>query len=106
MNSLLAYIYTVFVTVDINVTNFTQNFLIFAFNPYTSIFANFTWGIIFGFVGAGLYVGSKSVITIFAYLVMVGIVFAAILPIAIIGIFGLILVFIGTTAFYVILIEK
>jgi len=106
MFNILTSIHLFFVTLDINITNFSQNFLRWAFNPYTSIFANFTWGIIFGFIGAGLFVGSKSIITAFTYLVLVGIVFAIILPWAIIAIFGLVLVFIGTTAFYVILVER
>ena len=104
MSSILAWI--VLVTVDINVSDFIGNFLQYAFDPYTSIFANFAWGIIFGFIGAGIFVGSKSIITIFTYLAVVGIVFAVILPIALIAIFGLILVFIGTVAFYTILVER
>ena len=104
LSNILAYI--ILVTLDINLSNFTQNFLRIAFDPYTSLFGNMTWGIIFGFIGAGIFVGSKSIVATFTYLVIVGLVFAAILPSAIIGIFGLILAFIAGTAFYVILIEK
>ena len=106
MFNLLIYIYSLMVTIDINVSNFTSGFLRYAFDPYTSIFANLAWGIIFGFIGAGLYVGSRSIITMFTFLTLVGIIFAIILPWAIVAIFGLILVFIGTTAFYVILVEE
>jgi len=106
MSSFLIFLYSLFVTIEINVSNFVENFIRYAFDPYTSLFANFAWGIIFGFVGAGIFVGSRSIITVFTYLVIVGVVFAIILPIAIIAIFGLILVFIGTTAFYVILVGE
>ena len=87
MSSLLAYLRMVFVTIDINVTNFTSNFLRYAFDPYTSLFGNFTWGIIFGFIGAGILVGSRSMVATFTYLVIVGLVFSAILPVALIAIF-------------------
>jgi len=103
MFNLMSFI--LMVTIDINISDFVQNFLKYAFDPYTSIFANLAWGIIFGFIGAGLYVGSRSIVTMFTYLALVGITFAIILPFALVAIFGLILVFIGTTAFYVILVE-
>ena len=91
--------------INLNVSNFIQNIFRYAFNPYTSIFGNLTWGIIFGFIGAGLFIGSRSVQTAFTYLILVGIVFGLILPQAIIGIFGLMVVFIATSAFYVVFVE-
>jgi len=101
-----ALLLTFLVTIDINVSNFINEYLRYAFDPYTSMFGNFTWGIIFGFVGAALYVGSKSIPTVFTYLALIGLIFAIILPWGIFAIFGLILVFIGTTAFYVLLIDS
>jgi len=98
MNNLLMLI---MVTIDINVSDFITNWSQYAFNPYTSLFGNLTWGFIFGFIGAGLYVGSKSQATAFTYLVIVGVIFAVILPEALIGIFGIIVAFIGTVALYV-----
>jgi len=104
MNSLL--IWLVMVTVDLNVTDFIGNWLQYAFDPYTSLFANLTWGILFGFIGAGLYVGSKSTATAFTYLVVVGLIFGLILPEAVVGLFGLLLVFIGTSAMYVAFVTR
>lgn len=92
--------------VDINITNFTENIFRYAFDPYISIFGNFTWGIIFGFIGAGIFVASRSAVTTFGYLIIVGLVFGLILPTAFIGILGLIVVFIGTVAFYFLLVES
>lgn len=98
MNSL---IYIVLISIDINVSEFIGNSMRFAFDPYTSLFGNLTWGFIFGFMGAGVFVGSKSQTTTFTYLVIVAISFAIILPDVMIGLFGVILAFIGTTALYV-----
>ena len=104
MNSILAWI--IAVTFDFNVSDFVQNWMRYAFNPYTSLFGNVTWGIIFGFFGAGIYVGSKSNITIFTYLTVVGLIFAIILPAAILSIFVLILTFIGTVALYIVYVTR
>jgi len=98
MNELLLY---VLVTVDINLSDFISNWTQYAFNPYTSLFGNLTWGFIFGFIGAGIYMGSKSQATTFTYLVIVGIIFAVILPQAMIGILGIIITFMGTVALYI-----
>ena len=91
--------------ISINVSDFINNWLQYSFNPYTSMLGNLVWGIIFGFIGAGIFVGSKSVQTAFTYLVIVGVVFGLILPQAIIGIFGLIVVFIAASVFYTVFVE-
>ena len=104
MNSILAWI--IMVSFDFNVTDFINNWARYAFNPYTSLFGNITWAIIFGFFGAGIYVGSKSTITIFTYLTVVGLIFALILPAALTAIFVLILTFIGTIALYIVYVTR
>jgi len=98
LNNLLAFI---LVSIDINISNFVTNWSIYAFNPYTSLFGNITWGILFGFFAAGIYVTSKSQTTTFTFLVIMGVVFAIILPEGLVAILALILVFVGTTALYV-----
>ena len=103
MSSLLFLVFTAF---DFNITNFTQNWLIYAFNPYMNIFGNITWGIIFGFVGAGVYAGSRSAPTAFTYLVIVGLIFSALLPEALVAIFVLLLTFIGTGALYIVYVTR
>jgi len=94
------------VSIDINVTEFLKQPFKYAFDPYVSLFGNLTWGILFGFMGAGIYVGSHSQTTTFAYLVIVGIVFSIILPSAIIAIFGIIMAFIGAVALYTLYVQK
>jgi len=106
MSNLLILIHIILVSVDINITNFTENIFRYAFNPYISIFGNFTWGIIFGFIGAGLFIASRSTATAFTYLVLIGLVFGVLLPEALVGIFGMIVAFIAAAAFYVILVES
>ena len=91
----------VLISIDINISDFITNWSVYAFNPYTSIFGNITWGIMFGFFTGGVYVTSKSQTTTFALLVVMGIVFAIILPQALVAIFALVVVFIGTIALYV-----
>ena len=106
MNSLLVWIWSLMVSFDFNVSDFVENWTRYAFNPYTSLFGNVTWAIIFGFFGAGIYVGSKSTITIFTYLTVVGLIFALILPAALTAIFVLILTFIGTIALYIVYVTR
>ena len=92
--------------IDINLTNMTRDGIIrVAFNPYTAIFGSFTFGIIFGFIGAAVYANERSIGTIITYLVLVGIFFAVVLPIPIVAIFGLILVFALATVFYKTFVE-
>jgi len=102
----LSNLYVLFVTFELNFTNFTQNWLIYAFDPYTSLFANMTWGILFGFIGAGIYVGSRSVQAVFTYLVVVGLIFGIILPSALAAIFVFILTFMGASALYIVFVSS
>jgi len=90
------FIFFLAVTLDINLTNFTEQVFVYAFDPYVSLFGNLTWGLIFGFMGAGLYVGSNSTKTAFTYLVVMGLIFGIILPEVLIAIAGLIAAFIAT----------
>jgi len=90
-----------------NFTNFTEAGIIrIAFDPYLSIFGNFTWGIIFGFIGAGLYAGNRSLGLSITYLILVGIFISIIFPIQVMAIFGLILAFLLATVFYITFVEK
>lgn len=103
MNNLL---FNILLTIDINITNFSENWITYAFNPYTSMFGNLTWGFIFGFIGAGIYVGSKSVQAVFTYLVIVGLIFGVLLPEALTAIFVFVLVFMGSSAIYILFIQS
>ena len=86
---------------NFNISNFTSDGILWvAFQPYIEIFGNLTWGIIFGFIGAGIYVNERSLSTIMTYLILVGIFFAIVLPVAIAAVFGLILAFSLATVFY------
>ena len=94
-------------TLDYNFTNFTSSGIIrIAMDPYFIIFRNFTWGIIFGFIGAGLYANERSVGTLIAYLVIVGVFFSIIFPEALVYLFGLILSFALAVTFYKTFIEN
>jgi len=88
---------------NINLTfqNFTDGGLFrMAFNPYVHIFGEFTWGIIFGFIGAAIYVNERSISIIATYLILVGAFVSIIFPSHIVAVFGLILAFIVTVIFY------
>ncbi|RLF62131.1 MAG: hypothetical protein DRN16_02395 [Thermoplasmata archaeon] len=102
MNNILLYT----ISDTFNITNFTANIFRYALDPYLSLFGNITWGFIFGFVGAAIYVNNKSLPTIFGYLIIVGVIFSVILPAAIYSIFALITAIIGTTILYEVLVEK
>jgi len=104
MNSLL---FTFMVALEYNFSNFTSDGILrIAFDPYLSIFGNYTWGIIFGFIGAGLYANERSIGTLMAYLVLVGIFMSIILPAAFAAILGLILAFIFGTIFYIAFVKE
>jgi len=104
MNSLLAL---VMVTLEYNFSNFTTDGILrIAFDPYLSIFGNYTWGIIFGFIGAGLYANERSMGTIMIYLILVGVFISIILPVAFAAILGLILAFIFGTIFYLSFVKE
>jgi len=97
MNSLLTL---VLVTIDINLTDFITNWTIYAFSPYTTIFGDLTFGIILGFIGAGAYVGAGSKILVFGFMIVVGIIFAVVLPDTLILMFGVLVTFIVTATLY------
>jgi len=84
-----------------NFSNFTnQGIFRVAFQVYYSTFGNFTWGIILGFIGAGIYANERSIGTTAIYLILVGVFMSIILPLPLAGIFGLILAFMITVIFY------
>jgi hypothetical protein len=101
MSDLSWFIPMVFASIDFNFTNFTSSGILrVGFQPYLVIFGNFTWGIIFGFIGAGLYANERSIGTITIYLILVGVFVSILFPASLIGLFGLILVFTLTVIFY------
>lgn len=98
------------VMVNITAFNFTEfingGIIKWGMNPYYTIFGNFTWGIILGFIGAGLYANERSVGTVMLYLLLVGIFFSIIFPMPITYLFGLIFTFLITIILYKAFIEK
>ena len=99
--SVIQTIYVVAAAINLNLSNLTSDGIIkAAFNPYYSIFGEFTWGIILGFIGAALYVNERSVGTITTYLILVGIFVSIIFPSHIIGVFGVLLAFLIAVIFY------
>lgn len=85
---------------------FEEGFIRVAFDPYLSIFGNFTWGLIFGFIGAGLYVNERSIAIALTYLVLVGIFFSIVFPAILIYLFGLVLAFVLASTLYTGLVER
>lgn len=93
--------WVVFMDVLYNFSNFTRDGIIrVAFDPYLSIFGNYLWGIIFGFIGAGLYANERSLGTATIYLILVGAFMSIVFPVAVAGIFGLLLAFLLAVIFY------
>jgi len=93
--------------INLSFSNFTDAGIIrVAFDPYLSIFGNFTWGILFGFIGAGLYANERSIATTSIYLILVGIFFSIIFPLWIVYIFGLLLSFLLATIFYITFVKS
>ena len=94
-------------SLDFNLTNFTRDGIIrVAFDPYYAIFGNFTWGVIFGFIGVALYANERSIGTITTYLIIVGIFMSIIFPSILMGLFGMILAFTIAVIFYRTFIES
>ena len=86
---------------DFNLTDFLSRYMVYAFQPYTELLGSMTWGIIFGFVGAAIYVSSeRQLLTVFIYLLVMALVFSIILPYAFVAIISIIITFIGTTIIY------
>lgn len=97
----LSIIWSVFMDELYNFSNFTRDGIIkVAFNPYLEVFGNFTWGIIFGFIGAAIYANERSIGTATIYLILVGAFMAIVFPLAVAGIFGLLLAFLLAVIFY------
>lgn len=93
--------------VNFNFTSFTaEGILRVAFDPYYNIFGNLTWGIILGFIGAGLYANERSIGTIATYLILVGIFAAILFPNQLVFLFGMILAFVISVIFYITFIES
>lgn len=104
---ILSMIYFVADAIPINLTNLTTDGIIkAAFNPYYSIFGEFTWGIILGFIGAGIYINERSIGTITIYLILIGIFVSAIFPSHIIALFGILLSLLVAIIFYKAFIER
>lgn len=92
---------------DFNFTNFTDaGILRVAFDPYVSVVGNFTWGIIFGFIGMAIYANERSIGTATLYLILIGLFISVVFPTALIGIFGLILAFVLGVIFYKTFVES
>jgi hypothetical protein len=105
--SFISYIICAVSPPEFNFTNFTGGGIIrWGMVPYYQIFGNFTWGIILGFIGAGLYASERSLGIAFIYLVLVGIFFSIILPMALVYLFGLLFAFIVTIILYRTFVEK
>jgi len=95
------------VIVDFNYTNFTgDGILRVATLAYTNIFANMFWGILLGFVGAGIHANKRSLLTTGTYLVLVGIFFSILFPHELALLFGLLLAFMFTTILYNAFVRK
>jgi len=109
MMSLSALVSYIVFTIDINITNFTQNWTYHAVEPYLNIFGSLFWGILFGFIGTAIYVSGEGDTRIYlivaAYLFIVGLIFGVVLTTPIIAIFGLILTFLVTNIFYKTFVE-
>ena len=96
----------VLVSIDINLSDFVNNWMIYAFSPYTTLFGDLTFGIIFGFIGAGIYVGAGSKVTIFGFMILTGIVFSVVFPSTVIIMFAVLVTLIGTAALYAVYTQK
>jgi hypothetical protein len=107
--SFTLFIAYVIMTIDINITNFTQNWAYYSVQPYINIFGNLFWGMLFGFIGAAIYVSGEGdpriYLIITGYLIIVGLIFGIALAAPVIAIFGLILTFLVTNIFYKTFVE-
>jgi len=102
-----ALINLVMTSINLNLSNLTTDGLIkAAFNPYYSIFGEFTWGIILGFIGGALYINERSISTTTTYLILTGIFVSLIFPSHIVGLFGIILSLMIAIIFYKAFIER
>jgi len=90
-----------------NLTNITDGGLARAmFDCYRVIFGNFFWAIVFGFIGAGIYVNERSIGTIVTYLILVGIFMSIIFSTSVVAIFGVFLAFLLTVIFFKAFVDR
>jgi len=94
------FLLLVLVSIDINLSDFVHNWSQYAFSPYTTIFGDLTFGILFGFIGAGIYVGAGSKVSVFGFMILAGIIFAVVFPAIMILMFAVLVTFIGTGVLY------
>ena len=93
-------------TTIVNFTNFTRDGIFrISFDSYLAIFGDLFWGLLFGFIGAGLYANNRSLSTVTTYLILVGAILGIILPTHIAGVFGVILGFTLAVIFYKVFVE-
>jgi len=93
--------------IDLNFNNFTsEGILRVSFDPYIQVLGNLTWGIVFGFIGGGLYANERSISLVTGYLILVGIFFSIILPYWFMYLFGLMLAFVLTVIFFIAFVKK
>jgi hypothetical protein len=87
-----------------NFSNFTRDGILrVAFDPYLSVFGNFTWGIIAGFIGAAIYVNERSIGTLAIYLILTGVFMSIVFrgPAAVLsGLFGIFLAVLLAVIFF------
>lgn len=85
----------------INFSNFTRDGIIrVAFQPYYAIMGNFTWGIIFGFIGVALYANERSMGTVSIFLILIGVFFSIAMNQFLWYLFGILLGLLLATIFY------
>ena len=102
-----ALVCNVYVALQLNLSNLTTDGILkAAFNPYYSVFGEFTWGIILGFIGAAVYINERSLSTITTYMILVGIFVSIIFPSHIIGLFGMLLALLLAVIFYKAFVER
>ena len=90
-----------------NLTNLTDGGLARAmFECYRTIFGNFFWALVFGFIGAGIYVNERSIGSIVTYLMLVGIFISVVFGANVIAIFGLFLAFLLTVIFFKAFVDR
>lgn len=90
-----------------NLTNLTDGGLARAmFACYQSVFGNFFWAIVFGFIGAGIYVNERSIGSIVTYLMLLGIFISIIFSASVVAIFGLFLAFLLTVVFFKAFVDR
>lgn len=104
---LLQHIPQLVCSFQFNLTNLTDYGIARAmFWCYRELFGNFFFAIMFGFIGAGIYVNERSIGSIVTYLILVGIFMSIIFTTEVIAIFGVFLAFLLGVIFYKAFIER